>query len=216
MPAKFAELLTDEQVVRVHEASLEILENVGLRVYNQEARTIFEKHGCIVNAETQIVNLPRAVIENFRAAIPPTFTFHGRDPQYDRTIPGDGSLLTTSGSAPDILDLQMGKVRRARSDDIARIAYLVNELPGYDLFSISVTADNAPPGQFSLSRFYPSLKHCLKPVRGSAPDMDEVENIMQLGALIAGSETAFWERPFITFQYCALVSPLTLDVESTN
>ncbi|MBC8496644.1 MAG: trimethylamine methyltransferase family protein, partial [Chloroflexi bacterium] len=216
MPARFAELLTDEQVVRVHEASLEILENVGMLVRNEEARARFAKHGCLVDTQTQIVKFPRAIVEHFRQAIPPTFTFHGRDPQYDRTIPGDGPLTTTSSSAPDVLDPQTGNVRRARSDDIARIAYLVNELPGYDLFSISVTADDAPPGQYSLSRFYPALKHCLKPVRGSAPDMDEVDNILKLGALIAGSEAAFWERPFITFQYCALISPLTMDVESTE
>jgi trimethylamine--corrinoid protein Co-methyltransferase len=216
MPARFAELLTDEQVVRVHEASLEILENVGVRVCNQEARTIFAKHGCYVDSETQIVKFPRTVVEHFRAAIPPTFTFHGRDPAYDRTIPGDGPLMVTGSSAPDILDPQTGQVRRSRSDDIARIAYLINELPGYDIFSISIIANDAPPGQFSISRFYPALKNCLKPVRGSAPDMDEVDNILKLGALIAGSEAAFWERPFITFQYCALISPLTMDVESTE
>jgi trimethylamine--corrinoid protein Co-methyltransferase len=216
MPAGFAELLTLRQVEQVHEASLEILETVGLLVRNEEARDRFAKHGCPVDSESLNVKLPRKIVENFRAAIPPTFTFHGRDPQYDRTIPGDGPLISTGSSAPDILDPQSGEVRRARSDDIARIAYLINELPGYDLFSISVTADDAPPNQYSLSRFYPALKHCLKPVRGSAPSMDEYENILKLGVLIAGSEAAFWDRPFVTLQYCPLISPLTLDVNSTE
>ena len=196
-----ATLLNPGQVERVHEASLEILEDVGVLVHNQEARARFAKHGCRVDAETQVVKFPRAVVEEFRAAIPPTFTFHGRDPRYDRTIPGDGPLFVT------------GKERRSRSDDIA---HLVNELPGYDVFGISITADDAPPGQFSLSRFYPALKNCLKPVRGSAPTLDEADKILRLGALIAGSEDAFWERPFVTFQYCAVVSPLTMDVESTE
>ena len=212
----FAELLTPEQVERVHEASLEILEDVGLLVRNEEARARFAQHGCRVEAGSRVVKLPRAVVEQRRAACPPTFTFHGRDPQYDRTIPGDGPLLVTGSSAPDVIDPETGQVRRARSDDIARIACLVNELPGYDLFGISVTADDAPPGQFHLSRFYPALKNCLKPVRGSAPSLDEAEKILHLGALIAGSKDAFWERPFVTFQYCPVVSPLTLDVESTE
>ena len=216
LTARFAELLTPRQVEQVHEASLEILKNVGMLVRNAEARSIFAKHGCLVDTETQIVKFPRAIVEHFRQAIPPTFTFHGRDPQYDRTIPGDGPLMVTGSSAPNILDPQTGQVRRSRSDDIAQIAHLINELAGYDIFSISVVADDAPPDQFSLSRFYPALKHCLKPVRGSAPDMDEVDNILKLGALIAGSEAVFWERPFITFQYCALISPLTMDVVSTE
>ncbi len=213
---RFAELLTSEQVERIHEASLEILETVGLLVRNEEARSRFAEHGCRVDAENQVVKFPRAVVEHFRAAFPPTFTFRGRDPQYDRTIPDDGPLMVTGSSAPDVIDPVTGQERRARSDDIARIATLINELPGYDVFSISTLADDAPPGQFSLSRFYPALKNCLKPVRGSAPSLEEAEKILHLGALIAGAEDAYWERPFITFQYCSSVSPLTMDVESTE
>jgi trimethylamine--corrinoid protein Co-methyltransferase len=39
---------------------------------------------------------------------------------------------------------------------------------------------------------------------------------VKLGVLIAGSEAAFWERPFVTFGYCPVISPLTMDVESTE
>ena len=76
----FATLLTQEQVERTHAASLEILENVGLLVRNEKARSIFKQHGCQVDAETQIVKFPPAVVEKFRAMLPPTFTFYGRDP----------------------------------------------------------------------------------------------------------------------------------------
>jgi trimethylamine--corrinoid protein Co-methyltransferase len=209
-------LLTPEQVERLHEASLEILENVGMLVRNEKARARFARHGCVVDAETHIVKFPRAVVEEFRQVFPPTFTFHGRDPQYDRTIPRDGPLIVTGSSAPNVIDLATGQERRSRAEDIASIAYLVNELPGYDVFGIATTADDAPPGQFHTSRFYPALKNCLKPVRGSAPTLEEAEKILELGALIAGSEGAFWERPFVTFGHCAVVSPLTLDVESTE
>jgi len=100
-----ATLLNPGQVERVHEASLEILEDVGVLVHNQEARARFAKHGCRVDAETQVVTFPRAVVEEFRAAIPPTFTFHGRDPRYDRTIPDDGPLFVTGSSAPNVIDI---------------------------------------------------------------------------------------------------------------
>jgi trimethylamine--corrinoid protein Co-methyltransferase len=216
MTARFVELLTHEQVERVHEASLEILENVGLLVRNDEARERFVKHGCHEDVETKIIKIPSAVVEHFRQAIPPKFTFYGREPSYDRTIPGDGPLVATGSSAPDVIDLQTRQVRRSRSDDIAHIAYLINELPGFDIFSIPVIADDAPHGQFSLSRFYPALKNCLKPVFSGAPSMGEIKDIVKLGSLIAGSEADFWERPFVSFGYCPIISPLTMDVESTE
>jgi len=212
----FATLLTQEQVERTHTASLEILQNVGLLVRNEKARTIFQQHSCKVNAETQIVTFPASVIENFRAMLPATFTFYGRDPKYDRTLPKDGPVLVTGSSAPDIIDPITGHPRRALSDDIAHIAQLIQELPAYDIFSISSLAEDALPGQFTLARLYPSLKHCLKPIRSTTKDMDDAAAVMQLLYTLAGSEEAYYQRPFVTHHYCPVVSPLTMDQLSTE
>ncbi|HEY5571505.1 MAG TPA: trimethylamine methyltransferase family protein [Anaerolineales bacterium] len=213
---RFATLLTEEQVAQIHEASLEILEEVGLLVRNEKARARFEQHGCPVDLETQIVRFPRRVVEELRAAFPSSFTFHGRDPRFDRTIPEDGPIIITGSSAPNIVDPVAGYERRATSDDIARIAFLINELPGYDVFSISTLADDAPEGQFTLSRLYPAVKNCLKPVRSNAPNQDDADQLLKLGALIAGSEEAYRAHPFITTHFCPVVSPLTMDFDSTE
>lgn len=216
MVSNYAELLSQEEVRQIHEASLEILEQVGLQVKNENALRKFKGYGCRIESNTQTVRIPRKIVESLLEYVPPNFTFYARDPSFDRTIPVDSPVISSSSAAPNILDPQTGDVRRARSDDIARIAYLINELPGYDNISISVTADDAPEDQFSLSRFYPALKHCLKPVMGSAPSLEEYPSLKKLGVMIAGNEKKFRERPFMTFIYCALLSPLTLDQESTE
>jgi len=212
----FATLLTSDQVERIHQASLEILQNTGLLVRNQKARGYFAKYGCLVDDDTSVVKFPRAVVEHFRLAIPSSFTFLGRDPIFDRTIPEQSPVIVTGSSAPDLIDPVTGKERRSTSDDIARIAHLVNELPGYDVFSISTLADDAPEGYFTLARLYPALKNCFKPVRSTATDVDDAEKVLRLGYLIAGSEDAYRERPFITHHFCPVVSPLTMDYASTE
>jgi trimethylamine---corrinoid protein Co-methyltransferase len=212
----FATFLTQQQIERTHLASLEVLESVGILVRNEKARSIFEKNGCQVDTETQIVKFPSAVVEKYRAMLPPTFTFHGREPKYDRTIPNDGPIIVTGSSAPDVVDLITGHTRRARSGDIAKIAHLIQELPAYDVFSISTLADDAKPGHFTLARLYPSLKNCLKPIRSTTRDMDDAAEVMQLLYLIAGSEENYRKRPFVTHHYCPVVSPLTMDQLSTE
>jgi trimethylamine--corrinoid protein Co-methyltransferase len=213
---QFATLLTQGQVQRTHEASLEILDTVGLLVRSEKARALFARHGCRVDAETQIVTFPPAVVEKYRAMLPPSFTFRGRDPGFDRIIPQDGPILVTGSSAPDLIDPLTGRERRARSSDIARIAHLINELPAYDVFSVSTLADDAPPGQFTLARLYPALKHCLKPIRSTTKDMEDIEAVMRLLYAIAGGEAAYMERPFVTHHFCPVVSPLTMDTLSTD
>ncbi len=212
----YASLLTDEQVERIHSASLEILANVGMLVRNESVRGIFARHGCQVDRETHLVKFPAALVEEYRQYLPPQFTFYGRDPQFDRTIPRDGPLIVTGSSAPDLIDPVSGHTRRATSADIARIAHLINALPAYDVFSISTLADDAPPGQFTLARLYPALKYCVKPVRSTTKDMADIHAIMSLLYSIAGSEPAYRDHPFVTHHYCPVVSPLTFDQLSTE
>ena len=210
----FATALTPEQVVRVHQASLEVLEKVGMLVRNAQARQILGRNGCKVEEATQIVRFPREVVESFRASIPPTFTFCARDPRFDKVLPGDAPVIVTASSAPDVIDPVSGQARRATSEDLARIAHLVNALEGHDVFSISTLAEDAPPGLFSITRFYTALKNTVKPVRGSGPPED-FEAILKLAFTIAGSEAAYREHPFVTHHYCPVVSPLTMDFDST-
>jgi len=185
MIVSHAQFMTEEQVRRTHEASLEILAETGLLVRNEKARGRFAQNGCAVDSETGVVKIPTAVVEEFRVQVPPSFTLHGRDPAFDFTVPRALPAFTTASSAPDVLDPVSGELRRATSQDIARLGHLVNELDGFDVFSISVLADDAPEGQFSLSRFYPALKNCVKPVRTSVIDVREAEQVLKLGALIA-------------------------------
>ncbi len=213
---EFVRLLGEDEVRRAHEASLEVLENVGILAHNAKAREVFRKHGCRVDDQTGLVKFPADVVERYRAMAPPSFTFRGRDPQFDRTIPDCGPIVVTGSSAPNVVDPATGVERRATSADIANIAHLINELPGFDVFSISTLAADAPEGQFSLSRFYPALKNCLKPVRSNTPNMDDLHQVIELGELIAGGKAAYRERPIINHHYCPMVSPLTMDVDSTD
>nr|WP_211342439.1 trimethylamine methyltransferase family protein [Litoreibacter halocynthiae] len=208
--------LDESALDRIHEASLEILEDVGLLVRNKKARDRFAEHGAAVDETNERVRIPADVVMRYLALVPPTITLRGRDPKFDVTFPRKLPVVATASSAPDIVDPVTGLTRRATSQDIARLGHVVNELDGFDVFSISVLADDAPEGHFNLSRFYPALKNCLKPVRTSVVSVDEARQILKLGELIAGSPEAFWERPFINFGYCSIVTPLTMDFDSTE
>ena len=210
----FAELLTQQQIERIHEASLEILQEVGFKVRFGPARELFAKHGCSVDGER--VKFPREIIEKYRKLTPPTFTFHARDPKFDKTIPRDSPVIVTASSAPDIIDPVTGKERRAESADIARIAHLINELPGYDMFSISTLADDAPKDQFTISRLYPALKYCLKPIRATTTDHKDTLAMMEMAYIVTGGKEAYKEHPFLTHHYCPTVSPLSMDNLSTE
>ena len=213
---EYAQYFTQQELQRIHDASLEILENIGILVHNEKARSIYKEHGCLVDEQSGLVKFPAKVVEACRQSFVPTYTFTAQDPKYDKVLPDDGPVVVTASSAPNVIDPKTGEERRATSTDIANIAHLINELPAFDVFSISVLADDAPKDQISISRFYPALKNCKKPVRSNTPTIRDLEQVLELGYTIAGSEAAYMERPFINHHYCPMVSPLTMDVESTE
>lgn len=211
---QLSELLTKEQAVQVHEASLDILENVGLLVRNDKAKEIFAKHS-IYDADTEVVKFPRQLVEDSLKLIPPKFTFFARDPKFDKTLPDARPVIVTGSSAPNMLDPVTRQERRAFSDDIARMARLINELPGYDVFSISTLAEDAPMERFTVTRVYPAIKNCVKPIRVSTSSESDAQQLLKLCYAVAGSEAAYRERPFVTHHFCPIVSPLAFDLDST-
>ncbi len=210
----FYNFFTDEQKKNIHEASLTILEETGMLVKNKDAVDIFKKHGCQVDG--QMVKFPRKLVNEKMASVPPTFTFKAQNPDLDVTLPDCRPVIVTGSSARNVVDPITGEERRGTSRDVANIAYLINELPGFDIFSISILADDAPPDMRSLYRFYPALKNCKKPVRSNTPTIPDLEKVLDMGYTIAGSKAAYMDRPFINHHYCPVISPLVYDVESTE
>lgn len=119
---EFIRNFSQTEIERVHEASLEILENVGMLVRNKKALDIFAKNGCQVDMETEMVKFPRAVVEKARQTFVPTYTFTAQDPKFDIILPGNRPVVVTGSSAPNIIDPKTGEERRATSKDIANIA----------------------------------------------------------------------------------------------
>ncbi len=144
---------SDEERLRIHEASKQVLATTGLLVRNVQARELFKAHGCTVDLESGRVQIPETVVERCIQNFGKSYTFTARDAQFDVALPGEAPAIVTASSASRIIDFKTGEQRDATSSDIASIARLINELPGFDVFSISTLAADAPEGQFSLSRF---------------------------------------------------------------
>lgn len=216
MIASRAKLLTQDEVSQVHQASLRILADVGLEVNNERAREIYLKNGCQKGDEDNRILLPETVVNEFVAMTPSTFTYRARNPDYDVKVPNPVPLFMTASSAPYIIDPVTGEDRLSTSDDIARIAHLVNQLDGVDIFSVSVLADDAPFGHYSVSRLYTAMKYCQKPIRASGDPSNDSAQILKFLYELAGSEAAYKDHPFLTHHYCPIISPLKMDQDSTE
>ncbi len=64
------QVLSEEERVRIHEASLDILENTGVRVETAQGRRILQKSGAKVDEISKIVRFPQRLVSGSVDAAP--------------------------------------------------------------------------------------------------------------------------------------------------
>src|SRR5512137_554777 len=102
MPGKIAaysnprlklDILSDEDVRKIHTATLDVIESVGVRFPSQRALDILAAHGATVERNTSIAKVPGHVIEEALKLAPPTYTLAARDPALDLPLDGQHAYL---------------------------------------------------------------------------------------------------------------------------
>jgi trimethylamine--corrinoid protein Co-methyltransferase len=109
------ECLSAEQVERILDAALTVLEEAGLEIRGAAARALYRSHGALVDEATGVVRIGRDIVEAFRAAAPAAFVIHARNPERDLHVGGNVVNFGPVNGAPHIADLEGGR----RYGDIA-------------------------------------------------------------------------------------------------
>ncbi len=209
-------LLSEDEVELIHESALKLLRKVGVKVDSDQLLEILYRNGAEVNHETGRVKLPSEIIRDHLEKAPSKITLHGRKKEYDLNLEERKVHYGTGGAAVKILDLDSEDVRPPTLKDQARLARLVEKLDNVHFFQAPVVPTDVPEEDLSLNSIYASLTGTYKNVQESVTSPEKVDDIVDMGAIIAGSREEFLSRPFISFVTSWMVSPLKLDVETTK
>ncbi|MBM4347986.1 MAG: trimethylamine methyltransferase, partial [Deltaproteobacteria bacterium] len=118
--------LTEEQIQIIHQTSLRVLDEVGVKVELEEVLKIFKNHGAKVDGT--IVRIPPSLVEQALQIVPHEFVMAGREEKHDLYLGGKRVYLGTGGAALTVLDLETGEARPGGLQDIALLARLVDAL----------------------------------------------------------------------------------------
>jgi len=80
------EILTPQEVKKIHDATLWIIEKVGVRFPSKRALEIWAAHGAEVDGEKMVVRAKAELIEKSLKTCPPVYSLAARDPQQDLTL----------------------------------------------------------------------------------------------------------------------------------
>ena len=86
------EILDQDQIERIHAASLRLLWDLGMEFQNREALEILERNGCKVDFDSGMVRYPREVVEHFVGLAPSKAEIHSWNPER-RVGVGEGEVM---------------------------------------------------------------------------------------------------------------------------
>lgn len=195
-------LLTDQGIVTIHNATMDLMGQYGVRIFGTEAKKIYEEAGCDVDWESNMVKFRRELVEWAIEVTPGTFTMCGRHPKDDFVL-GDGTVSFTSfGTGLQMFDLETGEVRDTDTEDLENFARFCDAIPEINAFTTAVAAQDAPG---PLKDFYEAeaiFKNTTKHAILDAENGHNAKAIIDMGIAIAGSLQKLQERPFLTLCMC--------------
>ncbi len=199
--------LSQTQLERIHQAALTVLEETGIEVLPSPCRDVWQRAGARVDTERNRVFIPRALVADALASAAREVRLCGQTAAYDLQLGGNRVYMGTGGAAVKVLDLD-GRVRESKLQDLFDIGRMVGALDNIHFYLRPVVARDIPTELLDLNTYYVSVCATRKHVMGNCFTPESVQQVMKLGALIAGSEDALRKRPFISWVNSWTVSPL--------
>ena len=109
-------VFTEDRVQAIHETSLRVLEELGLKILLPEAFDLFEKAGAIVDRDTQMVRIGRDIVEEALASAPRSIPMIAGSRDRDLLFELGTLAIQTGGGAPHLTDLKRGRRPGSFSD----------------------------------------------------------------------------------------------------
>ncbi|ESZ23966.1 trimethylamine methyltransferase [Mesorhizobium sp. L2C067A000] len=197
-----------EQVERIHEASLSILEEVGVVFRDPIAIEDWKRVGADVRADDR-VHLDRGLVMELIKTIPPNVEYFARDPAKNVELGGNKSIFVPMTGAPYMRDLD--DVRRGPTiADLGTFHKLAHMMPALHSSAHHIVEPmDIVVAHRHLHITYSSIKHSDKIFMGMTTSPKNAEDVLDMCEILFGE--GFLENHAVTTGNCNGNSPLVWD-----
>ena len=208
-------ILDRGKIDQIHAASIHLMEKIGQRVDGQRALTFFLDHGAAVSPDG-LVKIPGSLVGKALKTVPKELILYNRAGEPAMSVGQNNNIyFGCHADMLEIVDPFTGQVRDFVKRDIALMCKIGDYLPNIH-FVLSVgLARDVPPEIQTLTSFFETLKNFSKPINFSTNDIQSLQQVIDLAAIVAGGHDQLQQKPFI-FNYCEPIPPLNHPEESTE
>ena len=180
------EPVSQEHLDLIHEKSMEVLSDIGIDFYLDEALDILKDHGVRVDGETAYFTPDQ--IEEYISKAPSQFTQLARNPDNNVTIGGNNLVFAPVYGPPFVYDLEGGR-REATLEDFQnfiKLAYLSPYI--HHSGGTIVEPTDKPSETRHLDMLYSHIKYSDKPFMGAVMSGEHAQDSVRMAEILYGKE----------------------------
>ena len=208
------EYFTKEEIDKIHNATLEVLEKVGVKIEEENALKLLDSIGADVDFTKKIAKIPPHIVKEAIRNSPNSILFAGRDSKFDLKLEGKRVHFGLGEGAIEYLDSETNSIRPSTMSDAENASKLADALPNIDFVMPLFTAQDVPKQVMPLYDLYAALTNTEKPVMVVDFGLD-ANYLIKLASIIVGGEQELKKKPLLGV-YSEPVSPLTHGKEHTK
>ncbi len=197
------EILTPDEVRKIHAATMWIIEKVGIKFPSERAMDIWEANGADVDREHKLVKAKGELIEAALKNCPPVYPLSARDPVQDLPLDGNHVFVGTDGCGVEVIDIHTGQKRTSKLQDICDIARIADATEEVAFHWVPVSAQDTPVETRGLYEIKAIWENSTKHVQTESIYKEcEAKAAIEMASVIAGSKEALRKRPVLSLMQC--------------
>jgi trimethylamine---corrinoid protein Co-methyltransferase len=201
---------SEEELTRLHDASMDLLQNTGIAFNEEEALEIFRKNGFKVDGKT--VFLTEKDVRKALETTPARFRVTARNPEKSVEI-GEESFVLAPAYGPPFMAMQNGEERRATMEDYDNFCKLVQTSSPINMNGFMMVEPSDVPAETAhLDMIFSSIVLCDKPFMGSPVSKEGARDCIEMAGMVWGTKETLKDTP-VTVSLINSLSPLKFSQE---
>ncbi|MCP4627638.1 MAG: hypothetical protein GY850_29595 [bacterium] len=196
---------------RIHLATLEVLERVGVDVHDKKAREILAGSGAGVDGIR--VRIPEYMVEEALRKAPRRMTIYDRHGKVAMRAHDYNTYYGGGSDCLHVLDHRSGKRREPMLTDVADAARLMDALSELDFVMSLFLPKDVNQQIYDRYQMEAMLNNTMKPVVYVSPDFEGCKAAVEMCEAVSGSADAFRAKP-IAACYINVTSGLVANEEA--
>jgi trimethylamine--corrinoid protein Co-methyltransferase len=206
-------ILSQSDVLNLHDASIRILERTGVRVLSDEVLSMIEgREGITIDRANQVVKFNETAVMEAVACAPSSFTVYGRDLSKSLTYGQDEFFCQAIPGQTMWVDPQTRSRRPGTLADFEKSIKVADALENIDIVGAMIQPAEIPIGFRDVYQYAELFKRTLKPARSFVQFRRAAHYILEMAIMLAGDAATLARYPLIEFGF-EPVSPLLLPGE---